>query len=96
MCVLVYVSSIDKKVKTQLLDLISLDATNCSVKNIFESFKNILQDKNIPITNVIGMASDNVSVMIGHLYNFFASYLKSEVTRNSIIKIYLSFFRYYS
>lgn len=58
MCVLTqYVSPIDKKIKTQLLDIISLDATNCSAKNIFQRFKKFLENKNVPITNIIGMES---------------------------------------
>jgi len=86
MCVLArYVSPLDKKVKTQLLELIALDATNCSAIKIFESFKKLLEDKKISITNIIGMASDNASVMIGS-HNSFASHLKSQVSGLILLK----------
>ncbi|KAG5329041.1 ZBED8 protein, partial [Acromyrmex heyeri] len=78
MCVLVkYVSPIDKKVKIQLLELLILDATNCSAKKIFEIFKNFFLENKIPLKNIIGMASDNASVMIGRNNSFYL-HLKSE------------------
>jgi len=85
-CVLAqYISPLDKKVKTQLLELIALDATNCSAIKIFKSFKKLLEDKKIPITNIIGMASDNASVMIGS-HNSFASHLKLQVSGLILLK----------
>jgi len=79
MCVLVqYFSPLDKKVKTQLLELLSLDATDCSANSIFKTFKTFLENKEIPFKNIIGMASDNASVMIGCNNSFF-SRLKSEI-----------------
>lgn len=79
MCVLVrYVSPKTKKVMTQLIDLVPLDATNCSAEKLFEIFKNLLLKKNIPLHNIIGMASDNASVMIG-CNNSFMSRLKLEI-----------------
>jgi len=41
----IYHIPLDKKVKTQLLELIALDATNCSAIKIFENFKQLLEDK---------------------------------------------------
>lgn len=79
MCVLVqYVSPNNKKVKIQLLELLSLDAANCTAKNIFKTFKTFLEKNQIPIKNIVGMASDNASVMIG-CNNSFYSHLKVEV-----------------
>jgi len=79
MCILFrYVSPLTKKVLTQLLELIALDATNCSANKLFEVFKNLLQEKEIPIKNIVGMASDNASVMIG-CNNSFMQRLKLEV-----------------
>lgn len=76
MCVLVkYVSPIDKEVKIQLLELLPLDATDCSAKKIFEIFKAFFLENNISLENIIGMASDNASVMIG-CNNSFYSHLK--------------------
>lgn len=42
------------------------------------SFKNCLEEKDIPIKNNIGLACDNASVMVG-CNNSFISHLKSEV-----------------
>lgn len=79
MCVLArYVSPKTKKVMTQLIDLVPLDATNCSAEKLHEIFKNLLLNKNIPLHNIIGMASDNASVMIG-CNNSFMSCLKLEI-----------------
>lgn len=88
MCILVqYVSPSSKKIKTQLLELLPLDAKDCSARKIFETFKNFLEDKNI-----IGMACDNASVMTG-CNNSFMTYLKLEVNN---IKLHLPFIRTYS
>jgi len=84
MCTLVrYVLPVNNKITTQLLDLLLLDATDCSANKIFESFKNLLQEnllqeKEIPIKNVVGLACDNASVMVG-CNNSFITHLKSEV-----------------
>lgn len=77
MCILVqYVSPVDKKVTTQLLDLISMDAKDIA-NNIFETFKNFLQEKEIPLNNIVGMAND-AAVMIG-CNNSFTLRLKLEI-----------------
>ncbi|KYN16684.1 hypothetical protein ALC57_11050, partial [Trachymyrmex cornetzi] len=49
MCVLVrYVSPVNKKVVTQLLELVILDASlNCSASKLFEIFKNLLEERQI-------------------------------------------------
>ncbi|KAL0104015.1 hypothetical protein PUN28_016999 [Cardiocondyla obscurior] len=79
MCVLVkYVSPNNGQVLTQLLESVSLDAKDCSASKLFESFKNLLIEKEIPITNIVGLACDNASVMT-ECNNSFAQYLKSEV-----------------
>ncbi|KYM93750.1 hypothetical protein ALC62_15647 [Cyphomyrmex costatus] len=78
MCVLVQFLSTNKKLKTQLLELIPLDATDCSASKLFKIFKEALEKKNIPLKNIVGMASDNASVMIGRKNSFF-SHLQLEV-----------------
>ena len=79
MCLLVkYVSPIDKKVKTQLLELLLLDATDCTANKIYKIFKTFLESKKISIKNIVGMASDNASVMTGCNNSFF-SRLKTEI-----------------
>lgn len=93
MCILVqFWSQKEKNVKTQLLELVSLDATNCSANNLFEKFKDALNSKDIPITNVVGMASDNASVMTGCNNSFFIAFA-IRITGCSFIKLYLPFFR---
>lgn len=79
MCTLVrYVSPINNKITTQLLDLLLLEAADCSASKIFDSFKNLLEQKEIPIKNIVGLACDNASVMVG-CNNSFMTHLKSKV-----------------
>lgn len=78
-CVFVQFLSKENKIETQLLDLIALNATDCSAAKIFQSFKELLDNKKIPIKNIIGMASDNALVMIGCKNSFF-SRLQSEIS----------------
>jgi len=79
MCTLVrYVSPINGLVRTELLELISLDATDCSAEKIYNAFKNCLTVKDIPLANIIGLASDGANVMVGKNNSFF-SHLKCDV-----------------
>lgn len=79
MCTLVrYVSPINGLVRTKLLELISLDATDCSAEKIYNAFKNCLKAKDIPLANIIGLASDGANVMVGKNNSFF-SHLKYDV-----------------
>lgn len=73
-----YVSPKTEKVITQLLDLISLDARDCSAKKLYELFTNLLREKEIPLQNIVGMASDNAFVMTG-CNNSFMSRLRLEI-----------------
>lgn len=57
-----------------MLELLPLDAKDCSARKIFEVFKNFLEDKNIGIL----LECDNASVMIEY-NNSFMTYLKLEV-----------------
>lgn len=45
MCLLVQYVTSDKKIKTQLLELLPLDATDCTANKIFEIFKTFLEKK---------------------------------------------------
>jgi hypothetical protein len=42
-----------------LLELMTVDSTNCNAENLFIAFKKYLESKNIPLQNVVGFASDN-------------------------------------
>ena len=78
LCVLAqFVLPYTKKVVTELLQLVELDATDCSAENVYAAFKLCLESKGIPITNVVGMASDNASVMTG-TRNSFMTRLQSD------------------
>jgi len=70
-----YVSPVNKKLITQLLPL---DVTNCSTNKIFKTFRSFLEEKEIPIRNIVEMKCDNVSVMIT-CNNSFMSHLKVEI-----------------
>jgi len=73
-----YVSPKNKNLMTHLLDLVPLNITNCSAKKLFEIFKNLFKEKKIPLKHIVGMSSDNASVMIG-CNNSFMSRLKLEI-----------------
>lgn len=77
MCVLVrYVKQF--RVVTQLLELVQLNASDCSAVGLFNHFKNCFTKFEIPITNIVGVASDGANVMVGKNNSFF-SHLKSQV-----------------
>ncbi|XP_066585892.1 SCAN domain-containing protein 3-like [Prorops nasuta] len=57
-------------VKTDLLQLINFDASDCSAQKIFTAFYNELIKKQIPLSNIIGLECDNASVMTGKNESF--------------------------
>lgn len=86
LCILVkYVSSQSKKCVTQLLESITLDNKGCSADKIYSKFKSCLESKNIPLSNIVGMACDNASVMPG-IGDCFISKLKKEVPALVVLK----------
>jgi len=73
MCALVrYMSPMTGRVRTESLELISLDATDCSAEKIYNVFKNCLVSKSIPLTNILGLASDGANVNVGKNNSFFS------------------------
>ncbi|XP_063931363.1 uncharacterized protein LOC135143427 [Zophobas morio] len=73
LCVLVkYCDNDDNKTKTNLLELVPLDAKDCSAENLYNAFKDCLYKHNIPLTNIIGIACDGANVMTGHTNSFFS------------------------
>ncbi|CAH1958537.1 unnamed protein product [Acanthoscelides obtectus] len=54
----------------RLLKVISVDAKNANAENLYTAFKECLISQNIPIKNVIGLACDNASVMLGKNNSF--------------------------
>jgi len=55
MCILSvqYLSPIDKKIKTKLLELLPLVDTNCTTNKIFEAFKTFFEKRNISLRNIV-------------------------------------------
>lgn len=93
MCVLVrYVDPSSGEVKTKLLELLELNATDCSAEKLYSEFKTLLGNLEIPVTNVIEMASDGASVMVGK-NNSFASRFVNESKIAIVIKC-VSHFRH--
>jgi len=79
LCVLVhYVHPEYGTVHTRLLELVGIDATDCSAINMYEDFKKCINSKQIPISNLIGVASDGANVMIGKNNSFF-SHLQNDL-----------------
>ncbi|EFN81029.1 hypothetical protein EAI_04895, partial [Harpegnathos saltator] len=86
LCVLVkYVSLENKKVITELLELICLNAVDCSAGKLYSAFEHCLKSKNIPISNIVRIACDNASIMTGSRDSFI-SRLKKEVPNLIILK----------
>lgn len=46
---------------TKLLELIKLNATDCSTNRFYSAFKNCFNNKDIPLMNIIEMVCDNAS-----------------------------------
>jgi len=85
-CVLVkYVSPVIKKCVIELLELLQLDATGCSAEKLYSAFEKCFKDKEIPLNNIIEIACDNASVMIG-THDSFISRLKREIPTLIILK----------
>jgi len=79
LCVIVhYVHPDYGTIHTRLLELVRIDATDCSALKMCEEFKMCLSKKQIPITNLIGVASDGANVMVGKHNSFFA-HLKNDL-----------------
>jgi hypothetical protein len=66
-------------IRRSTLELIDLDPKECNAEGLYKQFKTCLVERHkIPIHNVIGIAPDGASVMIGKHNSFFAN-LKKEV-----------------
>ena len=48
-----------------LLDTVVVENGTGSAVSLFNSFKHLFEERNIPITNIIGFDSDNCSTMLG-------------------------------
>ena len=71
-----YVDPETLQVNSVLLQMINVDASDCSAQKLFESFRNALWRKQIPLTNIVGLSCDNTNVMVSQ-FNSFYTRLKS-------------------
>ncbi|KAK3917879.1 Zinc finger protein 862 [Frankliniella fusca] len=66
LCVVVcYEYPASKKPRTCLLELVRLDPRDCSAAKLWEATEEAFRRFNIPITNIIGLACDSCSTMVG-------------------------------
>lgn len=66
LCVAVrYADAEREEIRTELFELIELDARECNAEHLYKVFKNKLMNRGIPLENIIGHASDGASVMVG-------------------------------
>lgn len=71
-----YIHPRTKKSTVQLLELVVLDATDCSAEKLWKAFEDLLAKHGIPVINVMGLAVDSANVMVG-AHNSFWSRLKA-------------------
>lgn len=57
---------------TPLLDIIELNAVDCSAEALWEQFTNRMAELGVPLSNMLGIAVDHAPVMVG-IHNSFAS-----------------------
>ena len=63
------------KPRTALLELVDVDAHDCSGEALWMKFVECLTKHQIPITNILGLASDNAAVMVGNNNSFWTRLL---------------------
>ncbi|KAK0072095.1 hypothetical protein PV325_011906 [Microctonus aethiopoides] len=54
----------NRELITELFELVHLDATDCSASKLYEAFESSFKKRNVPLTNIVAIPSDNASVMI--------------------------------
>lgn len=73
-----YIDQNSKKCSMELLELIKLNVKDCSVNEIYLAFKNCLEDKEIPLNNIVGIMCVNTFEVI-ESYNNFINKLKIDI-----------------
>lgn len=70
-CVLVkYIDPVTGRIRTKLLQLVEVDAKDCSAEKLYEAFKKSLTELGVPVKNVIGLGCDNCNTMVGRNNSF--------------------------
>lgn len=76
LCILVrYIYN--SKIKTELLDLVPINADEGTAKGLYSIFKKCLNNFNLNVKNIVGYCSDNANVMMGNKDSF-KTYLLNE------------------
>ncbi|XP_066592981.1 protein FAM200A-like [Prorops nasuta] len=65
-----YIEPSTLEIQARLLQLINLDARDCSADKIFSAFNNELMKKQIPLAQALAIGCDNASVMVGRNSSF--------------------------
>ena len=65
-----YVKPTNYKIRVELLQLITVDSSDCFADKIFSAYKGALCEKQIPVSNVIGMSCDHAQGMVGKKCSF--------------------------
>jgi len=71
------------EVRTELFDLIRLDASDCTAEKLFTTFRDEMWKKQIPFENILALSCDNASVMTGKYESFktkLQNYCKNLIT----------------
>lgn len=66
----IFYDKLSEKICTNFLDLVEPESGNAV--DLFNSFKNAVLTKNIPLSNLIGFSSDTTNVMVGEFRSVFA------------------------
>ena len=80
---IIYCSDIYKKVVSTYLGLVEIE--ECDAENIVLAINNLLRTKNLKLTNLIAIGTDNASVMTGINNGVYAK-LKTEVPSLILIR----------
>lgn len=79
----IYFCSNSNKVSTRFLNMI--EVTSGKAVDLYDGLKKTLSDHEIPMSNLVGFASDTTNVMIGEHQSVF-SHLKADIPNIALIK----------
>ncbi|XP_053597311.1 uncharacterized protein LOC128668411 [Microplitis demolitor] len=65
-----YVDPDSLMIRTELIQLIHVNATDCCATKLLEEYTNGLEQNKIPLDNLIGLTCDNAPVMVGINHSF--------------------------
>lgn len=71
--------------QVQLLELLWINSSHGSAEKLYDTFVTFMNEKKIPLGNIVGLACDGAAVMVGKNNSFF-SRLKSDVPYVVLLK----------